>query len=52
MNRQMQITVATDQITGSLITGMEVPNRLIVPDQIWISASGWPSTWALANTVA
>gem|GEM_PF-1942304 len=52
MNRQMQITVATDQITGSLITGMEVPNRLIVPDQIWISASGWPSTCALANTVA
>ncbi len=52
MNRQMQIRVAIDQITGSLSTCTGWPNRLIEPDHTWTSALGSFSSGALANTVA
>jgi len=52
MNRQMQMMVAMDQITGASSTWNEVPNRVIAPDQICICACGLPRIGALANTVA
>ncbi|MNW02293.1 hypothetical protein D3C71_1980570 [compost metagenome] len=52
MNRQMQISVAIDQMTGVLSRLNVVPNRVIAPDQTCSCASGWARIGALANTVA